>query len=130
MKKTIKILATACMVLFLTSAPTAEAARRTEGIGWENCVGRSTVGTVKWGTSKLIAYRCSNGYVFSYVSSTAKKYKFASIANITPYHRTYQYGSGTVYSVVSRMTLLNSGHCYEAFGNTSENGPRSFKFCW
>ncbi len=130
MKKIIKILATASVVLFLTSAPTAEAARRTEGTSWLNCAGRATVGTLQWGTSKLTAYRCTNGYTFSHVSSGTKLYKRAVIENSTPYSYTYQYGAGSAYAVTSNMTLLNNGHCYTAFGYTSENGSRSFKFCW
>lgn len=130
MKKTIQIFTAVSMVVFLALAPTAEAARRTEGTSWVNCKGRTTVGTVKWGTSKLTAYRCTNGYTFAHVSSGAKKLKRVSIENITPRSYTWQYNTGIAYAVTSNMTLLNNGHCYTAFGYTEENGSRKFSFCW
>lgn len=129
MKKQTTLLAAFGIAVFLISAPIAEAARRTEGLSWVHCEGRSTIRTMKWGSSKLTAYRCSNKYTFAHVSSGSKKLKRAVIANATPFRYTYQKKEAKAYAVTSNMTLLDKGNCYTAFGWTTENSSRSFKFC-
>lgn len=127
--KNIKYLVIAMSVFWVFAVAPAAQARFTDGLWWGNCSGRSTLGSVAWGTSRLTVYRCNNGYVYSHVSSGRYANKNAQIWRYYPYY-TNMIATATAYSVTTNMLGLAGGHCYTARGYTAENGARQFSFCW
>jgi hypothetical protein len=119
------------MIIFLgislSASPVTNAARYTDGLSWVECSGRWTIAYRQFGKARMWVYGCSNGYVFTHVSSTTTANKFAFIKRHKPWAQEVR-GSSS-YGVTTDMVGTPKGSCYWARGYSQDSGAREVSFC-
>ncbi len=103
-----------------------------DGTNFAYCTGRYTIAVKTWGVAKMTIFGCSNGYVFTNVTSSTTYAKGARITRDTPSATRWSDTTGySRYGTQTNMLRYVNGSCYSGQGWSMDSlSGRRISYVW